>query len=204
MRIVLLGNKAAGKTSSGNTILDTKEFSKEFGTSGITAECVKREGKTAGRHITVVEAPGWWRNYTVEQTPERDKQEIVLSVSLCPPGPHALLLNIRVIDSFTETHRKAVQEHVELLGEKVWSHTTVLFTYGDQLGDTSIQQHIESGGEALQWIVQKCGNRYHVVDNKKSDGGQVTELLEKIQKMVAGNRGCFQLNESMEFPPEKS
>ncbi|XP_062399831.1 uncharacterized protein LOC134089404 [Sardina pilchardus] len=185
MRIVLLGIRAAGKSSSGNTILGREDFS----TSGRTAECVKREGTTAGRHITVVEAPGWWRSYTVEQTPERDKHEIVLSVSLCPPGPHALLLVINVNESFTETHKRAVQEHMELLGERVWSHTIVLFTWGDWLGDTSIEQHIESGGEALQWVVEKCGNRYHVVNNKKSDGGQVTELLEKIEEMVAGNTG---------------
>ncbi|XP_062397848.1 uncharacterized protein LOC134087984 [Sardina pilchardus] len=197
MKIVLLGGRLMGKSSSRNTILGREEFS----TSGRTAECVKREGETAGRRITVVEAPGWWSNYTVEQTPERDKQEIVLSVSLCPPGPHALLLIIRVDYSFTETFRRSVQEHMELLGERVWSHTIVLFTRGDWLGDTTIEQHIESGGEALQWVVEKCGNRYHVVDNKKRDGGQVTELLEKIEEMVAGNRGWpFQLNKSMELP----
>ncbi|XP_076157266.1 uncharacterized protein LOC143140340 isoform X2 [Alosa pseudoharengus] len=189
MKIVLLGDRVAGKSSSGNTILGREEF----GTSGRTAECVKREGETAGRRITVVEAPGWWSNYTVEETPERDKGEIVLSVSLCPPGPHALLLIINVSDSFTETHRRAVQQHMELLGERVWSHTIVLFTCGDCLGDTSIEQHIESGGEALQWVVEKCGNRYHVVDNEKRDGDQVTELLVKIEEMVAGR--------SMDFPP---
>ncbi|XP_062397838.1 microtubule-actin cross-linking factor 1-like isoform X2 [Sardina pilchardus] len=40
------------------------------------------------------------------------------------------------------------------------------------------------------------------IDNEKRDGGQVTELLEKIEEMVAGNRGCpFQLKLSKEFPP---
>ncbi|XP_063045938.1 GTPase IMAP family member 8-like [Engraulis encrasicolus] len=185
MRIVLLGNKAAGRSSCGNTILGRQEFQ----TAGRTAECVKREGETAGRHITVVEAPGWWANYTVEETPERDKREIVLSVSLCPPGPHALLLVIDVSESFIEEDRTAVQGHLELLGERVWSHTIVLFTWGEWLGNKSIKQHIESEGEALQWVVEKCGNRYHVLDNRKSDGGQVTELLEKIEEMVTENRG---------------
>ncbi|KAL2092638.1 hypothetical protein ACEWY4_012436 [Coilia grayii] len=185
MRIVLLGYRGGGKSSSGNTILGRQEF----GTSGRTAECVKREGETAGRHVTLVEAPGWWKNLTVEETPERDKQEIVLSVSMSPPGPHALLLVINVNESFTGKHRRAVQEHLELLGERVWSHTIVLFTRGECLGDTSIEQHIESGGEALQWVVEKCGNRYHVLDNEKHDGGQVTELLEKIEEIVALNSG---------------
>ena len=178
-----MGSRWAGKSSSGNIILGREEFD----TSGETAECVKREGETAGRHITVVEAPGWYRNFSLVDTPERDKQEIVLSVSLCPPGPHAVLLVIKANKSFTETHRRAAQEHLELLSERVWSYTIVLFTCGDWLGNKTIEQHIEREGKALQWVVEKCGNRYHVVENNKSDGGQVTELLEKIEEMVAGN-----------------
>ncbi|XP_042560168.1 GTPase IMAP family member 4-like [Clupea harengus] len=184
MRIVLLGSRREGKSSSGNTILGRQEFD----TSGLTAECLKKEAETAGRHITVVEAPGWFRTHSVVNTPERDRQEIVLSVSLCPPGPHAVLLAIDATVSFTETYRREVQEHLELLGERVWSHTIVLFTRGDCLGKTTIEQHIEREGKALQWVVDKCGNRYHVVENKKSDGGQVTELLEKLEEMVARNR----------------
>src|SRR4029434_9861602 len=76
MRIVLLGWKKVGKSSSGNTILGREEFD----TSGETSECVKREGETAGRHITVVEAPGWIYNQSVVDTPEHVKQEIVVSV----------------------------------------------------------------------------------------------------------------------------
>src|SRR4029434_3292768 len=108
MRIVLLGSRRNGKSSSGNTILGREEFD----TSGQTAECMKREGETAGRHITVVEGAGWYRNYSVVDTTERDKQDIVLSVFLCPPGPHAVLVVINATESFTETQRRAVQEHL--------------------------------------------------------------------------------------------
>ena len=186
LRIVLLGYRRAGKSSSGNTILGREEFD----TLGRTAQCVKRQGQVAGRQVTVVEAPGWWVNHQLEQTPELTKHEIELSVSQCPPGPHALLLVIDVNYSSTETHRRSVQEHLELLSERVWSHTIVLFTCGDCLGDTPIEQHIESEGESLQWLVEKCGNRYHVLNNqKREDHMQVTQLMEKIEEMVAGNRG---------------
>ncbi|XP_042559972.1 GTPase IMAP family member 9-like, partial [Clupea harengus] len=186
LRIMLLGYRKAGKSSSGNTILGREEFD----TVGRTAQCVKRQGQVAGRQVTVVDAPGWWRNYQLEETPELTKNEIELSVSLCPPGPHALLLVIRVDTPLTETHRRSLQEHLELLSERVWSHTIVLFTRGDCLGDTPIEQHIESEGESLQWLVEKCGNRYHVLNNQKiEDHMQVTQLMEKIEEMVTGNRG---------------
>uniref|UniRef100_A0A8C1KFR7 AIG1-type G domain-containing protein n=1 Tax=Cyprinus carpio TaxID=7962 RepID=A0A8C1KFR7_CYPCA len=194
LRIVLMGYRAAGKSSTGNSILGREEFD-----SKRSAQCVRRHGEVADRHITVIEAPGWWRSYTVEDSSELLKQEIVLSVSLCPPGPHAVLLIIRVDTRFKEINRKSVQGHMDLLGERVWSNTIVLFTCGDSLLDTSIEQHIESEGQDLQWLLDKCGNRYHVLNNqKRSDDTQIKELLEKIEETVAQNNGChFEINRKL-------
>ncbi|KAJ8369748.1 hypothetical protein SKAU_G00097760 [Synaphobranchus kaupii] len=186
LKMVLLGWRWRGKSSAGNTILGREEFE-----SGIrTAQCVKRQGEVAGRQVTVVDTPGWWSTYCANDTAELDKQEIVRSVSLCPPGPCAFFLVINVSSAFGETERRSVVEHLELLSERVWRHTIVLFTWGDWLGDTSIEQHIETEGTVLQELIEKCGNRYHVLNNEnRADGTQVTELLEKIEEMVARNGG---------------
>ncbi|XP_069055192.1 GTPase IMAP family member 4-like [Lepisosteus oculatus] len=187
IRIVLLGGRKIGKCSSGNTILGREEFR-----PGRKTYCVRRQGEVAGRRVTAVYTPGWtWRWWAPAQaTPEHIRQEVVYSLSLCPPGPHAFLLVIPVDSPFTENHRRSAEKHLELLTERVWRHTMVLFTQAHALRDTTIEQHIERAGEELQRLVEKCGNRYHVLNNRyRGDRTQVTELLEKVEQLVRGNRG---------------
>lgn len=184
---MLLGYRNAGKRSSGNTILGEPVFHTER-----NDQCVKRHGEVAGRLITVVSAPSWVRDKPVEESTELFKQELVLSMCQCPPGPHALLLIIPTAVSFTEKHRSVLEGYLELISEHIWSHVIVLFTAGDWLGEKTIEQHIEYEGEALQWLVEKCGDRYHVFNNgNRHDKDQVVELLEKIEEVVAENRNLY-------------
>ncbi|MBN3312462.1 GIMA8 GTPase, partial [Atractosteus spatula] len=181
IRIILLGERGSGKSSAGDTILGREEFD----TWRVTEECVKRQSEVAMRQITVVDTPDW-DEWLIGNDPQQIRQEIV---PLCPPGPHTLLL---VIDLDSNTDWRSVKEHLDLLSKRVWRHTIVLFTWGDTLRDTDIEQHIERRGKNLQGLVEKCGNRYHVLNNKnRGDRTQVTELLEKIEDMVAGNYGQY-------------
>ncbi|XP_041093737.1 trichohyalin-like [Polyodon spathula] len=197
LRIVLLGGRWAGKSSSGDTILGRKEFKSGIISSKVTRECKKRTGEVAGRRVTVVD------------TPDTDRVEIERCVSLSAPGPHAFLLVMQVyskyiIDTRSDEYWKAVVKHLcesfdkveQLFGERAVRNTMVLFTHGDCLEGKTIEQRIEEAGEEFQQRVQKCGNRYHVLNNKKrSDRTQVTQLLDKIDNMVKGSGGCYIPNE---------
>lgn len=80
-----------------------------------------------------------------------------------------------------------MEEHASSLGLNIWDHMIVLFTFGDLLVEKSVELFIESEGDALQWVIEKCGNRYHVFNNMdKGDANQVNELFEKIEEKVAG------------------
>ncbi|XP_051536410.1 GTPase IMAP family member 8-like [Myxocyprinus asiaticus] len=189
IHIVILGASWAARSSAGNLILGEEAF--QVDESRTTVSCEVSYARVHGRHLTVVDTPGWLYQYPLKKTSELDKLEIRRSVYLCPPGPHAFLLTVPIATAFNKSYQKAVEEHMGLLGEKVWNHTIVLFTRGDWLGDTTIEDRIEIEGEHLQWLMEKCRNRYQVLNCKKqTDTIQVTELLEKIEEMVMENNGC--------------
>uniref|UniRef100_A0A7N8YKK3 AIG1-type G domain-containing protein n=1 Tax=Mastacembelus armatus TaxID=205130 RepID=A0A7N8YKK3_9TELE len=180
----LVGN--SGKSSVGNLLLGKEEFVVKERTS-----CTRRLGLVAGQWLTVVDTPGWWCDFSAQETTQLVKREILSSVSHCSPGPHVFLIAIKASSAFSEKRRRAVEEHVGLLGERVWSHCMVVLTSADRCDHTV--HYIEGEGEPLQWLVERCGNRYHVLNNKtKGDGFQVRELIEKIEVMLAGCNSGWQ------------
>ncbi|XP_058876966.1 trichohyalin-like [Acipenser ruthenus] len=192
LRIVLLGRSWVGKSSSGKIILGREEFRSGFSSSAETKECEKRTGKVAGRRVTVVDTPDLL---------DTDQVEIERCVSLSAPGPHAFLLVIPVYpkemidtcrESIVEQYCKSFDKVQQLFGERAVRNTMILFTRGDLLEGRTIEQYIEEAGEEFQQLVEKCGNRYHVLNNKnRSDCTQVTQLLDKIDNMVKGSGGCY-------------
>ncbi|XP_059385918.1 GTPase IMAP family member 8-like [Carassius carassius] len=191
LRIVLLGWILSGKSSAANTIFHNKTFEIEG-----TKKCTKYSGVVNDRNVTVLDTPGWWKYFAPKFNPKFAQASILESVgqSQQMKFPHAMILVIPIDTSFSSGQKQIIKQYMATLGDDVWRHTIVLFTWGDRCKDISIEQHIESEGEALQWLVEKCRNRYHVFDNTdKKNRDQVTELLQKIDEMVAEN-SLFSLN----------
>ncbi|XP_036401984.1 uncharacterized protein LOC118789595 isoform X2 [Megalops cyprinoides] len=178
MSLVLLGKRGAGKSSAGNTILGREEFH----ITGETVQCMTSQAEVDGRKVTVVDTPGWKGN-SVKDYMKRIVPGIEKSVSELPPGPKAHLVVVQV-DLTTDISRSKMEKHLAYLSENDWETAMVLFTHGDQLTNITIEQHIEKDKE-LQMLVERCGNRYHVLkNNDREDRIQVTQLLEKLDQML--------------------
>lgn len=109
------------------------------------------------------------------------------------------------LSRYTTEEMQTVQRIQEIFGEEADKYSMVLFTGGNQL-ETSIDDFLEESPE-LQGLISRCHGRYHVFNNRLNDTegnlAQVTELLQKINTMVATNGGSHYTNEMFQEAERK-
>ncbi|XP_028419457.1 GTPase IMAP family member 7-like [Perca flavescens] len=207
-RIVILGKTGSGKSSVANTIFGEGLFTIGHTFNSETRECEARTKSVNGRSITLIDTPGF---FDTERSEEEMKPEIVRCITECAPGPHAFLIVIKV-ETFTEQEQAVITKINEYFSEEVYKYAILVFTHGDQLPEGKTIKDVVGQNQLVSDLVEKCGGRCHVIDNKywknnqqdeyRSNQFQVKELLNTIEKMVESNEGSCYTNEMLQTVEE--
>ncbi|XP_034006001.1 GTPase IMAP family member 7-like isoform X1 [Trematomus bernacchii] len=203
-RIVLLGKTGVRKSSLANIILGEAKFKIDHCNDSKMKSSSAETKSIDERSITLIDPPGF---FDAGRSEEEMKPEMVRCLTECAPGPHAILILLKV-EKFTEQERAVITQMFEYFSGDAFKHTVIVFTHGDQLPEgKKIEEYVEQS-EGLSDLVHKCGGRCHVFDSQywktnegdeyRSNQFQVAELLNTIDSIVKANSSGYYTDEAIQ------
>ncbi|XP_046357432.1 GTPase IMAP family member 4-like isoform X1 [Haliotis rufescens] len=198
-RVVFLGRTGAGKSASGNNILQQDAFYSSTSGLSVTKQCQRGTGIRNGVSVEIIDSPGL---FDTGLSNEEITKEIVKCIAMTAPGPHAFVLVLR-IDRFTQEEQDTVEHYRKVFGDDFLRYLVVLFTRKDDLNaeNKSIEDYIQHSPERLRRLLESCNDRYVAFNNRGSEvekNRDVQDFLNLIERTVQENGNTLYTNDMYE------
>ncbi|XP_070183499.1 uncharacterized protein [Littorina saxatilis] len=184
----MLGKTGNGKSSTGNSIIGFKRYCSRSAFESVTFDCSWQSVRRFGVEVEVVDTPGF---FDTEMAENKLKKEIVKCVGMASPGPHALLVTVRIDVRFTDEEADTIRKIRFAFGDHIMRHIIIIFTHGDALDDDeSMEDRLRGSPAGLSNLLEETGARYVVFNNTKAlpqdkKDEQVKKLLLKVGELLA-------------------
>ncbi|XP_050391540.1 GTPase IMAP family member 9 isoform X2 [Patella vulgata] len=183
IRLILIGNKRAGKSSLGNSLLQRKAF------TALSPEDIQGSIQLAdGTKIVIVDTPG----IADPKTPTINTfEELTRRVELLHPGPHVFIM-VLTIDRFTQEDVDAIKYIKYWFGEDITRYLVVVFTGKDSLDyhEQTLETHIQKSREELKSLISECNGRVTAINNRDSHPG-IKAVFDLVQQTIKDNKDGF-------------
>ncbi|XP_055954262.1 GTPase IMAP family member 4-like [Patella vulgata] len=200
LRMVMLGKTGAGKSATGNSLLQTKLFkSNNYGAS-VTVNCkFGNRHLDNGKKLVVIDTPGI---FDTRKSNLETSKEVIRCIGLASPGPHVFIFVLK-IGRFTQEEMETIQHLKDLFGEDVVDYVIIVFTGKDSLDydDMTIHEHIQHCPPDLQSLVAECHGRIATINNRAEPPAlarDVKAILDLMAETVRQNGGKYYTGEMFE------
>ena len=216
LRLVIVGLTGHGKSSIANNILaphflspDVNQYGKcgKWGvinrplkvssfSDSVTSKCERIEGHVQGRTVALVDTPGFC---DTSKSYEDTIHEIMRCMYLTVPGPHVILLVLR-IGRFTKEVVNSVEMLKTVFGKESVNYAMVVFTGADELrlNNERAEDMVSKMKGPVRDLLRECKDRYVTFNNmieeplSPQSSKQIEELLVKAEEITQANGGqCY-------------